>query len=256
MSRSFKAIIKRNLPVHAIHNLLTVSVPDSMPAPQPGQFFMVEVNKGTDPLLKRAFSLFRNTEEGIQILYRVRGKGTGILKNMKEGAVVDMLGPLGNFYPMPPEDKTPLIIAGGIGIASVFSLVERLAGRAIVFYGARTREDLLMLKEVKQLAKEVIVSTDDGSAGAKGTVADSLLAFLDNPQSPISNHCIYACGPHPLLKALSHSAREYRIRTYVSLEEHMACGIGACLGCVVKTDDGYKRVCKEGPVMNAMEISW
>ena len=256
MSRSFKAIIKENLPVHPLHNLLTVSVPDSMPIPQPGQFFMVEVNKGTDPLLKRAFSLFRKTEEGIQILYRVRGKGTGILRDMKQGAVLDMLGPLGNFYPLPPEDKTPLIIAGGIGIASVFSLVEQLAGRAIVCYGARTKDDLLMLKEVKQLAKDVIVSTDDGSAGAKGTVADSLLLFLSNPQSRTPQYCIYACGPHPLLKALSHIAREYRIRTYVSLEEHMACGIGACLGCVVKTHDGYKRVCKEGPVMNAMEIAW
>jgi len=227
-----------------------------MPIPQPGQFFMVEVNKGTDPLLKRAFSLFRKTEEGMQILYRVRGRGTGILRDMKQGAVLDMLGPLGNFYPLPPEDKTPLIIAGGIGIASVFSLVEQLAGRAIVCYGARTKEDLLMLKEVKQLAKDVIVSTDDGSAGAKGTVADSLLLFLSNPQSPIPQYCIYACGPYPLLKALSKTVRELRIRTYVSLEEHMACGIGACLGCVVKTHDGFKRVCKEGPVMNAMEIAW
>jgi dihydroorotate dehydrogenase electron transfer subunit len=227
-----------------------------MPAPQPGQFFMVEVNKGTDPLLKRAFSLFRKTEEGLQILYRVRGRGTGILRNMKEGTVLTMLGPLGNFYPMPPEGKTPLIIAGGIGIASVFSLVERLAGRAIVFYGARTRDDLLMLKEVKEHAKKVVVSTDDGSAGAKGTAAESLLAFLSDPQSPPPDYHIYACGPHPLLKALSQTAKEYRIRASVSLEEHMACGIGACLGCVVKTLDGYKRVCKEGPVMNAMEIVW
>ena len=91
---------------------------------------MLEVNKGTDPLLKRAFSLFRKTGASLQILYRVRGKGTEILRNMKEGASLDMLGPLGNFFPLPPEDQTPLIIAGGIGIASVFSLVERLAGRA------------------------------------------------------------------------------------------------------------------------------
>jgi dihydroorotate dehydrogenase electron transfer subunit len=175
---------------------------------------------------------------------------------MREGAILDLIGPLGNFYPLASEDKTPLIIAGGIGIASVFSLIERLSGRAIVFYGARTKDDLLMLDEVRKLAKEVIVSTDDGSAGAKGTVADSLLAFLSNPQARIPHYCIFACGPHPLLKALSQIAREHRIRAYVSMEEHMACGIGACLGCVVKTHDGYKRVCKEGPVMNAMEIVW
>ena len=217
---------------------------------------MIEVNKGTDPLLKRAFSLFRKTGGGLQILYRVRGKGTEILRNMKEGSSLDMLGPLGNFYPLPPEDQIPLIVAGGIGIASVFSLVERLAGRAIVIYGARTKDDLLMLKEVREHAHEVIVSTDDGSAGRKGTAADALRAFLHSHASSSAQFCVYACGPHPLLKALSQMTREHRIRAYVSMEEHMACGIGACLGCVVKTHDGYKRVCKEGPVMSAAEIVW
>lgn len=216
---------------------------------------MVGMNRGTDPLLKRAFSLFRRTDEGLQILYRVRGKGTDILRNMKEGAILDMLGPLGNFYPLPSEEKTPLVMAGGIGIASVFSLIEDLAGKAIVFYGARTKEELLMLNEVKVYAKEVIVSTDDGSAGLKGTAADALRAFLA-PQASDAHFCIYACGPHPLLKAVARMSKEYRIRAYVSMEEHMACGIGACLGCVVKTHDGFKRVCKEGPVMSASEIVW
>ena len=217
---------------------------------------MVGVNKGTDPLLKRAFSLFRRTENSLQILYRIRGKGTGILRNMKEGAVLDMLGPLGNFYPPPPEDKTPLIMAGGIGIASVFSLIEHLPGRAMVFYGARTKEDLLMLDQMKVYAKEMIVSTDDGSAGLKGTAADALQAFLASGTSSAEHFRIYACGPHPLLKAVAQVSKEYRIRAYVSMEEHMACGIGACLGCVVKTVDGFKRVCKEGPVMSASEIVW
>ena len=217
---------------------------------------MIEVNKGTDPLLKRAFSLFRKTRDGLQILYRVRGKGTGILRNMKEGASLDMLGPLGNFYPLPSEDQTPLIIAGGIGIASVFSLVERLAGRAIVIYGARTKDDLLMLGDVRNYAKEVIVSTDDGSAGRKGTTAEALRAFVTSHALSFAQLRVYACGPHPMLKALSQTTKEYRIRAYVSMEEHMACGIGACLGCVVNTHDGYKRVCKEGPVMTATEIVW
>ncbi len=217
---------------------------------------MIEVNTGTDPLLKRAFSLFRITGKDLQILYRVRGKGTAILKNMKEGAYLDMLGPLGSFYPLPPEDQIPLIIAGGIGIASVFSLAERLAGRAIVFYGARKKYDLLMFKEIEACAHELVVSTDDGSAGRKGTVAEAVEAFLRSHASLIASCAIYACGPYPLLKTLAQMTQEYRIRTYVSMEEHMACGIGACLGCVVKTRDGYKRVCKEGPVMSATEILW
>lgn len=256
MSRYFKAEIQENRPVHAVHNLLTLHVPVSMPEPRPGQFFMIEVNRGTDPLLKRAFSLFRKTEKGVQILYRIRGKGTEILKEMKEGSVIEVLGPLGTCYPLPSEDSIPLVVAGGIGIASVFSFVEQSAGRAIVFYGVRTKEDLLMHDELKKFAKEVLVSTDDGSAGQKGSIADALSAFLTNPQSPIPNYRIYACGPHPLLKRVSEIAREYKILSYISMEEHMACGIGACLGCVVKTRDGYTRICKEGPVFEAKEIVW
>lgn len=227
-----------------------------MPEPRPGQFFMIEANKGTDPLLKRAFSLFRKTGQGVQILYRVRGKGTAILKEMKKGTLLEVLGPLGTCYPLPPADAVPLVIAGGIGIASVFSFVEQFSRRAIVFYGARTKDDLLMLDELQGFAKEVRVSTDDGSAGTKGTAADSLRHFLSHHASPITHHCIYACGPHLLLKAVSEIAGAHKIPSYVSMEEHMACGIGACLGCVVKTRDGYARVCKEGPVFEAREIVW
>lgn len=256
MSRYFKAEIQENRPIHAVHNLLTLNVPVSMPEPRPGQFFMIEVNKGTDPLLKRAFSLFRKTEQGVQILYRIRGKGTEILKEMKEGSVLEVLGPLGTCYPLPSGDSIPMVIAGGIGIASVFSFVEQVAGRAIVFYGARTKNDLLMHDELKGFAKEIHVSTDDGSAGTKGTAADTLSSFFSNTRSPSPNYRIYACGPHLLLKAVSEIARESKIPSYISMEEHMACGIGACLGCVVKTRDGYTRVCKEGPVFEAKEIIW
>jgi dihydroorotate dehydrogenase electron transfer subunit len=227
-----------------------------MPEPRPGQFFMIEVNKGTDPLLKRAFSLFRITGQGVQILYRIRGKGTEILKEMKEGTALDVLGPLGTCYPPPSGEIVPLVIAGGIGIASVFSFVEQLAGRAVVFYGARTKADLLMHDDLKGFAKELIVSTDDGSAGTKGTAADALSSFLSNPQSPAPDYRIYACGPHLLLKAIAEISRLHKIPTYVSMEEHMACGIGACLGCVVKTRDGYTRVCKEGPIFESKEIVW
>lgn len=256
MSRYFRATIQENRPVHPVHNLLTLSTPADMPAPQPGQFFMIEVNKGTDPLLKRAFSLFKKTSEGIQILYRIQGRGTGILRNMKEGARVDTLGPLGNFYPAPQSDRIPLIVAGGIGIASVFPLIEKLSGRAVVFYGARTKNDLLYMDEVRVLTKELILSTDDGSEGQKGTAADMLRNYLTANAELAASSSIYACGPRPLLKAVSQYANEKRIRSYISMEEHMACGIGACLGCVVSTRDGYRRVCKEGPVFSGTEIVW
>lgn len=256
MSRYFRAEIQENRPVNAAHNLLTLKVPVSMPEPRPGQFFMIGVNKGTDPLLKRAFSLFRKTGKGVQILYRIRGKGTEILQDMKEGSVLEVLGPLGTCYPLLAEDSLPLVIAGGIGIASVFSFIEQFAGRAMVFYGARTKDDLLMHDELRGFARELVISTDDGSAGIKGTTADTLSSFLSNLQSPAPHYRMYACGPHLLLKRVSEIAREYKIPSYISMEEHMACGIGACLGCVVKTRDGFTRVCKEGPVFEAREIIW
>ncbi len=256
MSRSFRARIVGNTPVHVYHNLLSLSVPGDTPEPLPGQFYMIGVRNGTDPLLKRAFSLFRRSDNSLQILYRVRGRGTAILAGMKEGSEVEVLGPLGSSYPLPPEDAVPLVIAGGIGIASVYPVVERMAGRAVLFYGARTDRDLLMRAEVEQLTRRTLICTDDGSAGERGSVADGLQRFLDTERESGARYCIYACGPHPLLRIIAGMAAQHKIPAYVSMEEHMACGIGACLGCVVRAIDGYRRVCKEGPVFPSKEIIW
>ncbi len=226
-----------------------------MEEPRPGQFYMLEVSKGTDPLLKRAFSIFRRTPEGLQILYRIKGKGTSILRDMKEGTEITMLGPLGNGYPLPSDKESPLVIAGGIGIASVFSLVEKISKKAFVFYGARTEQELFVTGELEKIYKELVVCTDDGSCGVKGTVVDVLNDFIRN-RDGIHKPVIYACGPNVMLLEIAKTAAANGIIAYVSLEEHMACGIGACLGCVVKTKTGYKRVCKEGPVFDAAEIVW
>ena len=227
-----------------------------MPSPSPGQFYMLEVNKGTDPLLKRAFSLFRKTPRDLQILYRVCGRGTELLKNMKEGTTLDMLGPLGNAYPLPDEGAVPLIVAGGIGVASLYSLAECLAGRTYLFYGSRTKGDLLMHREITRLARETFISTDDGSEGVKGTIADRLKEFLACHAPDAPRYVIYACGPYALLETVAKIASSARIPSYVAMEERMACGIGACLGCVINTREGYKRVCKEGPVFRSTEVLW
>lgn len=237
-----------------------------MDEPLPGQFYMAEVNRGFDPLLKRAFSLFRRTSQGIQIMYRIHGKGTSILRNMKERSAISMLGPLGNGYPLPEEGQTPFIIAGGIGIASLFSFIEKFAGRAYVFYGSRTSDELFMLDELKNMSKELFVSTDDGTFGEKGNVTGLLKHLSPIHDSRFLNSLLYACGPKPMLREVSKIASERKIKAYLSLEEHMACGIGACLGCVVETKSQkpefsgqkykYQRVCKEGPVFDAEDIIW
>ncbi len=227
-----------------------------MNEPLPGQFSMLQVSSGLDPLLKRAFSLFRRTSYGVQFLYRIVGKGTLLLRDLKEGAIIGVLGPLGNGYPVPSAEEIPLVVAGGIGMASVFPLVEAVRGRAYVFYGAKTKDEILMVEELGKISRELFISTDDGTCEKKGTALELLNHFLLRREQRIHNFVIYACGPRPLLREVSAVAAAHGLRAYLSLEEHMACGIGACLGCVAKTKAGYRRVCKEGPVFGSEEIEW
>lgn len=219
---------------------------------------MIGIEGDYDPLLKRPFSLFRHTPKGLQVLYRIRGRGTSLMRNLGRGSVIHVLGPLGNSYPMPPKGHTPVIVAGGIGIASVFSLAEGLAAagrKPHIFYGARGAGDLLVLGALKKVAKRLSLTTDDGSCGDRGCITDTLGLLLSDVLFD-KNTVIYACGPRKMLETVSGIAAGKGIEAYVSMEENMACGIGACLGCVVKTVSGHKRVCREGPVFNAKEIVW
>lgn len=274
MSRYFQARIKENLQLNKNHNLLSLIIPENAKASLPGQFYMLGAGNGYDPLLKRAFSLFRRTPDGIQILFRIKGKGTLLLSRMEKGEYVDVLGPLGNHYPVAASNKTPVVIAGGIGIASVFSLIESLQGKAYVFYGVRTKDELFMLDELKGLSRELFITTDDGSFGEKGVIVTLLNDFLNRNPEIRDRSLIYACGPMVMLRETSRIAISNNIRAYVSLEENMACGIGACLGCAVRCkgqgakgreriSNGkltaeiiYKKVCKDGPVFRADEIQW
>lgn len=248
---------------------------------------MFQVRDGNDPLLKRPFSLFRTIAGGIQLLYRIQGKGTTLISRLASGDVVSLLGPLGNAYPaqgaLSAASVPPMIIAGGVGIASVFPLIESIHEAmhqsmretmkvgATVIYGARTAEELLDLDELKSLSKELHVCTDDGSSGEKGNVLDLLKSIV--PAGAGALPVLYACGPRPMLRAVAEYAGSLGAKAYLSMEEHMACGIGACLGCVVKTKskkqdmDGnttaeksnewkYQRVCMEGPVFDAEDIVW
>ncbi|MBI5026482.1 MAG: hypothetical protein HZC12_07110 [Nitrospirae bacterium] len=157
---------------------------------------------------------------------------------------------------MPTKNQTPLIVAGGIGIASLFFLAERLAKSAYILYGARTEHELFFMNELKEYARDLLISTDDGSNGERGTVVEVLSNFLTRHSSLVTRHLIYACGSRQMLEAISKITADKGVTAYISMEENMACGIGACLGCAVRTKDGYKRVCKEGPVFPIEEIVW
>jgi len=255
LSRYFRARITENLPLNSNHNIISLANLEDMEEPLPGQFFMVQINQGYDPLLKRPFSIYRKTSEGFELLFRIKGKGTALLKGMKEGAVIDVIGPLGNSYPLPSESQFPVIIAGGIGIASVHPLVERLSGKAYVIYGAKIGDELFMREDLEKIAGNLLLCTDDGSCGQKGTVID-VITGLRSRLREMREVIIYSCGPAAMVREVTMFAAEHAIKAYVSLEEHMACGIGACLGCVVKTRKGYRRVCREGPVFDAADIIW
>ncbi|MFH1703485.1 MAG: dihydroorotate dehydrogenase electron transfer subunit [Nitrospirota bacterium] len=284
MSRFFRAEIVSNLLLNNKNNLLTIKPMEPVTDPDPGQFYMLKVSNSKTPLLSRPFSFFRKTPEGIQFLFEIRGKGTLMMKGFKSGEVIHMLGPLGRGYPELEGDKIPMLVAGGIGIASIFPLVQAFGNKACLFYGARDKEVLLMLDELKGLVGELIISTDDGSMGRKGTVVDVFIDFLTHmsplTQAKACGYSIYACGPKPMLKAVSKIALERRIRGYISAEENMACGVGACLGCAIKVKSKelrakskrtkninselrtldselmYKMVCKDGPVFPLEEIVW
>lgn len=227
---------------------------------RPGQFMQLKVSESDGPLLRRPFSIHRVKKARVEILYEVIGYGTEILSQRKVGEYLDIIGPLGNGfdYGAPgTKHQAPLLVAGGMGVAPLLFLGEQLAKRhtpyviadARVLIGAKTKNQILCEKEFKSLGYDVKIATDDGSRGFKGKITDLLKDFL--PKSPL-----YACGPRPMLKEIAMLSKKYKISAQISLEEHMACGIGACLGCVVKTKSGYQRVCKEGPVFDAGQIIW
>ncbi|HAK89963.1 MAG: hypothetical protein A2077_00915 [Nitrospirae bacterium GWC2_46_6] len=256
MSKYFKAEITDNISLNKHFKILTLTPQSDIVVPQPGQFYMLNSNNTYDPLLKRPFSIFGCKNNTLSFLYRIRGKGTSCLSNLRGGDIIEVIGPLGNNYPEPAGDF--IAVAGGVGIASLLPLLDKRKNTGYLFYGARSKDESVMLSEAGALSKETFVATDDGSEGRKGLITELLKGFLNNLKSEISNFTlpIYACGPNPMLKELSKIARERRIKCYVSLEEHMACGVGACLGCVVKTVSGYRRVCKEGSVFDSEEIVW
>lgn len=250
-SRSFRAVITENTALNPTHYMLGFRpLGGTPPDPRPGQFYMLSTSASAEPLLKRPFCfLSTSPDEDVRILYRVSGKGTMLLKDRAIGATLDVIGPLGNSWPMPPEGHRAVIVAGGIGIASVMPLLQRLAGKAEVLYGTRSLSDTLLLDEVRALAGRHNMCTDDGTCGLHGTVVD-LLPQLDTT-TPMT---LYVCGPEPMIRAVHGYAMEHGIAGYASLEEYMACGIGACMGCVVQTTKGYRRVCKEGPIFKLEEM--
>ena len=216
-----------------------------------GQFVSVYCNEGSR-LLPRPISICEIDKENkaLRLVYRVAGKGTDEFSTMKEGENLRILGPLGNGFTK--KDKKAFLIGGGIGIPPMLQLAKELDCEKQMVLGYR--DELFLLDDFNGLG-EVYIATEDGSAGTKGNVIDAIR------ENGLTADVIYACGPTPMLRALKAYAAENNIECWISMEERMACGIGACLACVCKskekdhhTNVNNKRICKEGPVFNAKEV--
>lgn len=236
--------------------ILKVEAPQIAKNTKAGQFVMIKptLNDYYDPLLRRAFAIADVEGDVITLFYDVYGKGTKFLTTRKEGDSISILGPLGNNL-FPENYDNYIVVGGGIGFAGVSLFLKEIIKKGAKYtalYGARKKEDLSMIQWINQNNIDVIYYTDDGSFGKKGLITQDLEEIIDkNPDAPL-----IVCGPKPMMKAVSKVAISKNRECYLSLESRMACGIGICVGCVVKdvSKDNYVRVCYEGPVFEAKEI--
>ena len=257
-------IILANEQIYPSYYKMIIEAPEIAARAEAGQFVHIRCTKGNYPLLRRPLSLHRiekNTGK-VVLLYKIVGEGTAILSKFHTGEAIDLLGPLGNGFAIPENIKHALLVAGGMGIVPLYALAEKLISMSVkttLCYGARNAGELFCLDDFAALGIDIATVTDDGSSGKRGYVTD-LLADITN-----SNNFdyVYLCGPRPMLRAAVRLCLKKKLSGQVSLEEYMACGIGACLGCVCKIKPAhrdpynewvYKKVCSDGPVFLLDEV--
>lgn len=231
---------------------------------KPGQFVMLRISEGLDPLLRRPFSIHKkiwqsDRFDGIELLYKVVGKGTALLSNCRPGENVDILGPLGSAFVLPPGAENVFIVAGGIGVAPMVFLAQHLADTGMapsaceVFLGGRTRAELLCAEEFAALNMAVCTTTDDGSSGDQCLVTHPVEVAMSGRRPDV----MFACGPPAMLDCIIGLAEAHGVACQVSVETLMACGMGACLGCAVAAKDQpgrFYHACQDGPVFDTRSI--
>jgi dihydroorotate dehydrogenase electron transfer subunit len=262
--------VVKNKEICAGHFLLSVKLAESFKTPMPGQFVMTREPGRIDPLLGRPFGVYHfersENKATVEILYKVVGKGTLLLSRLREGDFVEVLGPYGRAFDVYPEAGRVVFICGGIGVAPITYLASHYRRRSgarnvklVCYYGANTAENLVGIEKIKDIMSEVFISTDDGSAGFHGLITERFSEDISSCDPGSSK--IYACGPRSMLKQLSELLAENSVSCQILMEERMACGVGACLGCTVLLNDvegigEHARACIDGPVFNIRDIRW
>lgn len=240
---------------------LTFSLPKTNHKPNPGQFLTLRIGEGISPLLRRPFAYASLDSSGREasIIYERRGSATHLLSAFLPGDDLDVLGPLGNEFPHPGIGRTPILVAGGIGIGPLLFLHQLFLEKGlnpILITGARTASKIAS----GDLPDQSIICTDDGSMGFKGTV----LQALQGLNSENMKMELFACGPHGMMKAVATWCAQFglekneEVPCWISMEQTMACAVGACMGCVVKVhhEKQFSRVCTEGPIFAASVLDW
>jgi NAD(P)H-flavin reductase len=233
------------------YNMVWVADPERDADPQPGQFYMLAAERewgGSDgrPYLPRAFSFARCNESALAFLLEAIGPGTSRLARLERDDGIWVTGPLGIGFSEPPEGLRPLLVGGGIGAAPLLCWRDQIGSETTTLLGFRSADHAA----AQQYFAGAQVATDDGSVGHHGFVTELLRQELDLD----SNVIVYACGPPPMLEAVRALAAERDVPAQLAMESGMACGFGACMGCVVQTKSGYVRLCVDGPVVDAAEL--
>ena len=229
---------------------LELSCPGLARRAAPGQFVHVRTGRGSDPLLRRPISIADVRGDRLRLVFRVVGRGTALLARLRNGATLDMLGPLGRPAPEPGR-RTVFLCGGGVGAAPLLFLARKLAPRHDVraYLGARRGSDLILVSDFRRFAHQVVVASDDWSRGWHGPVTEPVCRDVERARDPV----VYACGPRPMLAALV--ARLDPVPVWGFVEERMGCGTGICYCCALpRRGGGYVRFCQEGPVVRLNEV--
>lgn len=251
-----KIIENKNLGMD--HYRLIFNSPEISKKAFPGQFVMIRTGKGTYPLLRRPFCVYKTINNSVSILYKVKGAGTEKISCMKKGNFVDVIGPFGKGFLLPDKKFKALLVGGGYGIAPLVGLAYKLKKTNScfgikVFIGAKKKSLVFCASDFKKLGIHAEICTEDGSVGKKALVSGLLERHLKKENQ---NSVIFSCGPNPMLKEIAKLADKYNVLCQVSVEQVMGCGMGICLSCACKSrnEKGYKLVCSDGPVFNSSEI--
>lgn len=254
------------------YRVLVLKSPQIAAQVKPGQFVHLRVPRLDDAVLRRPFSVFQAAGATLSLLYKRVGKGTQAMAQLRSGDAVSLLGPLGKGFPAIRRDRIPVLVAGGYGMAALYLLAKRASIKGHVFVGGAGAKDILCVSDFRKIGWKVHVATEDGAMGEKGLVTARVNAWLRKNRNAHKLE-LFACGPMGMLKAVADRAKAGGLTAWLSLDNHMGCGLGACLACVqkikvhsaptrpsskAKKSAGWKwaRICTEGPVFECREIVW